>query len=183
MRNKNGRSEKTLRREQNIGSQAKTVTLSSLTEGFDGLVQQLQAEAAAAAIKLGFRPGPKLRQAVRDEAVWWEEIAGYDDDQGCGYDGRVTSDPVQARVCAIEAIDALLGPYETLKDGPIEPQAEILDLFLASLRRALPHADTRVPPGMTAEWSRQQRAAERVYDLKRQIEEAEKEIHAGARLS
>jgi hypothetical protein len=62
------------------------------------------------------------------------------------------------------------------KDGPIELAADLLDKYLATLRRALPYATTQAPEGVTTAWPQRRREIERVEEMKRAIEEAEKAL-------
>src|SRR6202011_4193828 len=99
------------------------------------------------ALKLGFTPGPKLREAVEDEIEWWGEVKELSfHDTAYYYKSRTPTDPTWARICALEGIDAALTARRIADDGDVKLWIELVDSYLAVLRRSLPHAATQRPP-------------------------------------
>jgi hypothetical protein len=122
----------------------------TVEHAIQAIMEGLHQEATAAAVKLGFTPGRKLREEVEAEISWWETVQSVclidvDDES----QKQLRTDPQGARLCALEGISTMLDPWECTDVGPIA-RTQPSD----TLSRAQRLTPCRISSATLASWQR-----------------------------
>jgi len=142
------------------------------------LLSDIRAESVGWAKKLGFRPGPQLRQTVKDEInYWWEYRVGedeaYEDDPlNCDTVSASPDSPEFIRFACLTALSLGLDPKAGEDVGTPDVWLEMVQDHIELLRRAVRHAGPAAPAAEVAAFVKQERAREKVREAESEIEEA-----------